>query len=46
MWSMNECVYSQTPGLVIHNSRFTNCATRDLFIKRGDWWGPRRRMAG
>ena len=35
----NECVYSQAPGLVIRNSRFSNCATMDLFIKRGDWWG-------
>jgi Bacterial TSP3 repeat len=35
----NECVYSQAPGLRIRNSTFTNCATMDLFVKRGDWWG-------
>jgi hypothetical protein len=35
----NECVFSQTPGLTIRNSTFTNCATMDLFILRGDWWG-------
>jgi hypothetical protein len=35
----NECVFSQTPGLVIRNSTFRNCATMDLFITLGDWWG-------
>jgi hypothetical protein len=35
----NECVFSQSPGLTIRNSTFTNCATMDLFIIRGDWWG-------
>ncbi len=35
----NECVFSQAPGLTIRNSTFRNCATMDLFIVRGDWWG-------
>jgi len=35
----NECVFSETPGLVIRNSSFRNCATMDLFVLRGDWWG-------
>ena len=35
----NECVFSQAPGLTIRNSTFTNCATMDLFVVRGDWWG-------
>ena len=35
----NECIFSQAPGLTIRNSTFTNCATMDLFIVRGDWWG-------
>jgi hypothetical protein len=35
----NECIFSQSPGLTIRNSSFTNCATMDLFIVRGDWWG-------
>jgi hypothetical protein len=35
----NECVFSQAPGLTIRNSTFRNCATMDLFIIRGDWWG-------
>ncbi len=35
----NECVFSQAGGLTIRNSTFTNCATMDLFIVRGDWWG-------
>ena len=35
----NECIFSQVPGLTIRNSTFTNCATMDLFIVRGDWWG-------
>jgi hypothetical protein len=35
----NECVFSETPGLTIRNSTFTGCATMDLFIVRGDWWG-------
>src|SRR6202008_4485951 len=30
---------SQAPGLTVRNSTFTNCATMDLFIVRGDWWG-------
>ena len=35
----NECIFSQSPGLTIRNSTFVNCATMDLFIIRGDWWG-------
>jgi hypothetical protein len=35
----NECVYSMTPGIVIRNSTFRNCATMDLMITRGFWWG-------
>jgi hypothetical protein len=38
----NECVFSQAPGLVIRNSTFRNCATMDLMITRGDWWGQPR----
>ena len=35
----NECVFSEAPGLTIRNSTFRGCATMDLFIVRGDWWG-------
>jgi hypothetical protein len=35
----NECVFSETPGLTIRNSSFRNCATMDVFVIRGDWWG-------
>ena len=35
----NECVYSLGPGLTVRNSRFWNCATMDLFVTRGDWYG-------
>jgi hypothetical protein len=35
----NECIFSQSPGLTIRNSTFRNCATMDLFILRGTWWG-------
>jgi hypothetical protein len=35
----NECVFSEAPGLTIRNSTFRDCATMDLFIVRGDWWG-------
>ena len=35
----NECVFSQAPGLTIRNSKFINCATMDISINRGDWWG-------
>ncbi len=35
----NECIYSQSPGLTVRNSTFRNCATMDLMITRGDWWG-------
>jgi hypothetical protein len=34
----NECLYSQSPGITIKNSRFTNCATMDVFFTRGTWW--------
>ncbi|HWH24271.1 MAG TPA: hypothetical protein VNW68_05185, partial [Candidatus Limnocylindria bacterium] len=35
----NECLYSQSPNITIRNSRFTNCATMDIFFTRGTWWG-------
>ena len=35
----NECIFSQSPGVTIRNSTFRNCATMDLFLVRGDWWG-------
>jgi hypothetical protein len=35
----NECMFSESPGLTVRNSTFTNCATMDLMIVRGDWWG-------
>jgi hypothetical protein len=35
----NECIFSQAPGLVLRNSTFRNCATMDLMITRGDFWG-------
>ncbi len=35
----NECLFSQVPGLVVRNSTFTNCATMDMMVTRGDWWG-------
>ena len=35
----NECVYSNGPHLTVRNSHFWNCATMDLFITRGTWWG-------
>lgn len=35
----NECVFSLGPYLTVRNSRFWNCATMDLFIERGTWWG-------
>jgi hypothetical protein len=35
----NECLYSMSPGVVIRNSTFTNCATMDLMVTRGFWWG-------
>jgi hypothetical protein len=35
----NECIYSQAPGLTVRNSSFRNCATMDLMVTRGDWWG-------
>jgi hypothetical protein len=30
----NECVFSQASGITIRNSRFTNCATMDVFFTR------------
>lgn len=35
----NECVYSHGPNLTVRRSHFWNCATMDLFITRGDFWG-------
>ena len=35
----NECIFSQSPGLTIRNSTFRDCATMDVMITRGDWWG-------
>ena len=35
----NECIFSQVPGLTIRNSSFRNCATMDLMVTRGDFWG-------
>ena len=35
----NECMFSESPGLTVRNSTFRNCATMDLMITRGDWWG-------
>ena len=35
----NECLYSQAANITIKNSRFTNCATMDVFFTRGTWWG-------
>jgi len=35
----NECIFSQAPGLTIRNSTFRNCATMDLMVTRGDFWG-------
>ena len=35
----NECLYSQAPNITVKNSRFTNCATMDIFFTRGTWWG-------
>ena len=34
----NECLYSQAANITIKNSRFTNCATMDVFFTRGTWW--------
>jgi hypothetical protein len=35
----NECLFTQTAGLTLRNSIFTNCATMDASINRGSWWG-------
>ena len=42
----NECLYSQAANITIKNSRFTNCATMDVFFTLGTWWGqpPVRRL--
>lgn len=42
----NECFYNQASGLVVINSTFTNCATMDLFITRGDFWTPPQQAYG
>ena len=34
----NEYLYSQAANITIKNSRFTNCATMDVFFTRGTWW--------
>lgn len=34
----NECLYSQAPDITVKNSKFTNCATMDIFFTRGTWW--------
>jgi hypothetical protein len=35
----NECIMSHSPGITIRNSTFRNCATMDISLGRGDWWG-------
>jgi hypothetical protein len=35
----NECVMTHAPGITIRNSTFRNCATMDISLGRGDWWG-------
>ena len=30
---------ARPPNITIRNSRFTNCATMDVFFTRGTWWG-------
>ena len=35
----NECIMAHAPGITIRNSTFTNCATMDISLGRGDWWG-------
>ena len=30
---------AHAPGITIRNSTFTNCATMDISLGRGDWWG-------
>jgi hypothetical protein len=35
----NECIFSEAAGLTVRNSTFVNCATMDLFVLRGSWWG-------
>lgn len=35
----NECLYSQSANITVRNSKFTNCATMDIFFTRGTWWG-------
>ncbi len=35
----NECIMAHAPGITIRNSTFRNCATMDISLGRGDWWG-------
>ena len=35
----NECIMAHAPGITIRNSTFTNCATMDISLGKGDWWG-------
>jgi hypothetical protein len=35
----NECLMSHAPGITIRNSTFWNCATMDISLGRGDWYG-------
>jgi hypothetical protein len=35
----NECIMAHSPGITIRNSTFRNCATMDISLGRGDWWG-------
>ncbi len=35
----NECIMTHAPGITIRNSTFRNCATMDVSLGRGDWWG-------
>ena len=35
----NECIMAHAPGITIRNSTFTNCATMDISLGKGNWWG-------
>jgi hypothetical protein len=35
----NECIMAHAPGITIRNSTFRNCATMDISLSRGSWWG-------
>jgi hypothetical protein len=35
----NECLMTHAPGVTIRNSTFRNCATFDISLGRGDWYG-------